>query len=179
MIQMFNSADRFSILRNEHPLLSTTYAGTLFGRTGRRLYPTEVVEEKKHHSVDTKENQFIKFFLQLIQRRLNKFKRALEGITGGYLNPDIEIHLGKMERGIGVFLADPFWQDVGAMDYLPVSSQILQRRDGYRQLFNLYSLLQLSSSLRFQFSGFQKSFGNQRHPDAISILVFFYHQRPP
>jgi predicted component of viral defense system (DUF524 family) len=54
-----------------------------------------------------------------------------------------------MTKKIAAFLADPLWHDVGSMAFILVSSQVLHRREGYRQLFQLYSLLQLTSRCDF------------------------------
>jgi len=54
-----------------------------------------------------------------------------------------------MTRKIAAFLTDPLWHDVGSMTFVPVSSQVLQSREGYRQMFQLYSLLQLTSKCDF------------------------------
>lgn len=145
LINMFTASDRFSRLKDGHPLLATNLAR----KTGRNLFPTEAIEEKKHLTVDTNENRFVKHFLQSIQHRLKCLRSELTASKTSYLNPDIEQHLEAMTRKIGAFLTDPFWHDVGSMAFVPVSSQVLHRREGYRQLFQLYSLLQLTSTCDF------------------------------
>jgi hypothetical protein len=145
LINMFTASDRFTRLKDGHPLLSTS----LGHKIGCNLFPSEAIEERKYLTVDTNENRFVKHLLQSIQRRLNSLQNELTASRKSYLNPDIEQHLETMTRKIAAFLADPFWHDVGAMTFVPVSSQVLHRREGYRQLFQLYSLLQLTSHCDF------------------------------
>jgi predicted component of viral defense system (DUF524 family) len=173
MANMFSSPDRFAVLRADHPLLSTACGRAIYKRTGRPLFPAEAMEERKHHTVDTNENRFIKHFLQSVQRRLQGLAEAMKGKSNGYLNPDIEISLKKMGKGLALFLSDPFWSDVGAMRFIPVGSQILQRRDGYRQLFRLYSLLQLATHCHFNDDDFQNLLETKDTPTLFEYWSFF------
>lgn len=149
LIKLFTASDRFASLKNGHPLLATNLGQKISQKTGCNLYPTEAIEERKHLTVDTNENRFVKHFLQTIPRRLNGLRDVLTSEKKSYLNPDIEQHLEEMTHEIAAFLADPLWHDVGSMAFIPVSSQVLHRREGYRQLFQLYSLLQLTTKCDF------------------------------
>ncbi|MFH2041030.1 MAG: DUF2357 domain-containing protein [Acidobacteriota bacterium] len=173
LVNMFSTPEGFTVLRPKHPLLSTAAGRVLFARTGRRLFPAEAVEERKHHTVDTNENRFVKHFLQSVQRRLKELETALRGKGGGYLNPDIETHLDEIERGIGMFLSDPLWTDVGAMHFIPAGSQVLQRREGYRQLFCLYSLFQLATHCRFDEDDFKNLLETKDTPTLFEYWSFF------
>ena len=146
LLTMFTAADRFIELKSGHPLRSTNLGQKIAQKTGRYLYPSEAVEERKHLTVDTLENRFVKHFLQTIQRQLNGIRNVLTDAKKAYLNPDIEQNIEIMTRKIAALLADPLWHDVGTMAFIPASSQVLQRREGYRQLFRLYSLLQLTTT---------------------------------
>lgn len=149
LTNMFTASNRFASLKNGHPLLATNLGQKISHKSGRNLYPTEAIEERKHLTVDTNENRFVKHFLQTIPRRLNVLRSVLTSDKTSYLNPDIEQHLEKMTQKVAAFLAGPLWHDVGNMTFIPVSSQVLHRREGYRQLFQLYSLLQLTSTCDF------------------------------
>ena len=126
LINMFTTTDRFASLKNGHSLLATNLGRKISQKTGRNLYPTEAIEERKHLTVDTNENCFVKYFLVSIQRKLKGLQNNLTSKMTSYLNPDIEQNLDTMARKIAAFLADPFWHDVGAMAFIPVSSQVLQ-----------------------------------------------------
>lgn len=173
LLNLFSSPDRFAVLKFDHPLVLTACGQTIFNRTGRCLFPSEAMEERKHHTVDTNENRFLKHFLQLVQRRLHGMAKALQGKGGGYLNPDIEASLEKMERGLSLFLSDPFWSDVGVMRFIPAGSQVMQRRDGYRQLFRLYSLLQLATHCHFDNDDFENLLETKDTPTLFEYWSFF------
>jgi len=174
LIKMFTASDRFVSLKNGHHLLLTNLGQKISQKTGRNLYPTEAIEERKHLTVDTNENRFVKHFLQTIPRRLNGLRDVLTSDKKSYLNPDIEQHLEEMTRKIAAFLADPLWHDVGSMAFIPVSSQVLHRREGYRQLFQLYSLLQLTSKCDFfNKDDFQNLLETKDTPTLFEYWSFF------
>lgn len=174
LTNMFTATDRFASLKNGHSLLATNLGRKISQKTGRNLYPTEAIEERKHLTVDTNENRFVKHFLISIQRKLKGLQNNLTSKMTSYLNPDIEQNLDTMTRKIAAFLADPLWHDVGAMAFIPVSSQVLQRREGYRQLFQLYSLLQLSSKCDFfNKDDFQNLLETKDTPTLFEYWSFF------
>ena len=129
-------------LRSGHPLLNTALGRALAGNTERKLYLQQVLEERKYHSYDTPENRFIKHVLSDIQQRL----KQLQGVLGGsvnYLHPTLDKDLADLQKQAQGSLEDPLWREVGFMRFVPLSSPVLQRKEGYRQLFSLYALLQL------------------------------------
>jgi uncharacterized protein len=171
---MFTASDRFDSLESGHHLLATNLGHKISKKAGRNLYPTEAIQERKHLTVDTNENRFVKHFLQTVQHRLKGLLNILTSSIQGYLNPDIEQHLEEMTRGIAALLADPLWHDVGSMAFIPVSSQVLHRREGYRQLFQLYSLLQLTSRCDFfNKDDFQNLLETKDTPTLFEYWSFF------
>jgi len=72
-----------------------------------------------------------------------------------------------------LFLTDPLWHDVGTMHFLPSSSQVLQRRDGYRQLFRLYSLQQLATQCYFDEDDFRNLLETKDTPTLFEYWSFF------
>ena len=160
-------------LRQYHPLLSTTLGAILKQKTGKNLYPVEAAREIKFQTVDTNENRFIKFFLQDLLKKLESIKNAISQTDGSYFNPDIHSNLNLLRQKIGHFLTHNMWQEVGPMKFIPVNSQILQRRDGYRRLFSLYSLLQLATHCDFIESDFTNLIEIKDVPTLYEYWCFF------
>lgn len=129
-------------LRSGHTLLNTALGRALAGHTERNLYLQQVLEERKYHSFDTPENRFIKHVLNDVQQRLKQLQDVLVGSVN-YLNPTLNEDLANLYKQARGSLEDPLWREVGFMRFMPLSSPVLQRKEGYRQLFSLYSLLQL------------------------------------
>ena len=164
-------------LRDGHTLQQTHLGKILKNRTRLDLYPTRVVKEIKFLTVDTHENRFIKFFLRELLAKVESLDEALEGKGGSYFNPDISENLESLRKKIGQFLSHNMWREVGEMRFIPVSSQALQRKDGYRQLFRLYSLLQLATHCDFLATDFRIWSKQRTCRPSMSIGAFFRSKR--
>lgn len=148
-------SDNLALLSSGHPLASTVLAQNIYRISGKRYYPIEAKRIRKFYTSDTNENRFILFFLKRILQLLNYLNQAIGDLSGTYLNPDISTNIEKMKKKISYFLSQPIWNDVGTMQYIPTQSTILHKRDGYRHLFQLYSLLQLSTRYQFLLKDFR------------------------
>jgi uncharacterized protein len=167
------TTDRFAVLPSGHPLLGTGLGKTLRRKTRKNLFPSQAFEERRYHTADTNENRFVKYFLERILHRMDSLASVLKGAAGGFLNPDIQKGTEELGRKIGMFLNDPFWQDVGIMSFMPANSQVLQRREGYRQLFSLYSLLQLCTRCDFDVEDFKNLLETKDSPTLYEYWSFF------
>lgn len=118
-------------------------------------YIPQYIEQTKHEDIiDIPENRFFKYFLQLIQNLIEKLR---ESSKEGYINDKIVLFSDE----IGYFLSAKFFNHISAMDYVPFNSQILQKKEGYREIFQYFLMLEFSFRLSWdeisnQFKGFEK-----------------------
>jgi uncharacterized protein len=173
MLDLFLSPDKFAVLQPGHTLMATSLGRRLLKKTGRGFFPTKANEELKYNTVDTHENRFVKYFLETIQKKLVSFKAALIEISGSFLNPDIEQNIHTLKKKVQLFLSDPLWDDVGPLHFIPANSQVLQRREGYRHLFKLYSLLQLATHCDFDSDDFKNLLETKNTPTLFEYWSFF------
>ena len=173
IMEMFTSPGEMVNLRPDHALLSSSLGTVIRRKTGRPLYPARAKEEWKYHSIDTNENRFIKFFLKEIQRKLEELGKSLGNENHGYLNPDISDNLARLRKKVEAFLSATIWKDVGNLCLIPANSQVLQRRDGYRQLYRLYSFLQLATRCDFHFIDFEKLLETKDTATLFEYWCFF------
>ena len=148
LMMALSSPDNLAVLHSGHPLEVTPLGQTLHRLTKKRFFPLYMGEGRRELTLDTPENRFVKHFLEELGNRLEKIRdRLSSGRT--HLNPDINAHLKKLGHQIDHFQKDPMWRDVKPMTNLPENSQVLQKREGYRQLFRLHSLMQLVTRYEF------------------------------
>lgn len=160
-------------LASGHVLTHTSLTGALHASTGRNLFPTIGIREVKSLTVDTNENRFVKFFLESLLAKLEKLGDSLCGKGGGYFNPDISGELSVLHNKISRFLSHNMWREVGPMKFIPANSQVLQRKDGYRQIFRLHSLLQLATRCDFLATNFQNLVEIKDVPTLYEYWCFF------
>ena len=173
ILSLFSAPEKMLLLSSGHPLLSSPLAHRLYQRTGKHYYPSEAVRIRKHHTFDTSENRFVKHFLQEISKKLVSIENALRAKSGTYLNPDLLKSSRILAQKVGYFLSDPMWAEVGQMNFVPAQSTVLQRRDGYRHLFRLYSLLQLVTRYRFLLEDFRSLIEIKDVPTLFEYWCFF------
>jgi len=170
---LFSGHGKMAVLGEGHPLLSSPLARMLYQRTGDNYYPSEAMKIMKYHSFDTNENRFVKHFLQEMLRRIDAIEDALGASRGSYLNPDIRNSARLLKQKLRYFLSDPRWAEVGQMNLVPAQSTVLQRRDGYRHLFRLYSLLQLATRYQFRLEDFRSLIEIKDVPTLFEYWCFF------
>lgn len=123
-----------------------------------KFFPLSVEKINHEDSIDVLENRFLKYFLELIDELiitlLKKFeKKKKKGQVNDKLN---EFH-----NEISYYLSFNFLSEISSLDYIPYNSQVLQKREGYRDIFNYYLMYAYSfyfnwDELENNFKGFEK-----------------------
>ena len=116
--------------------------------------PYEIEQTKHEDIIDIPENRFFKYFLELIRDLVEKL---YESSKEGY----IQDKLLYFKDEIGYYLSSKFFNHISAMEYVPFNSQILHKKEGYREIFQYFLMLEFSFRLSWneinnQFKGFEK-----------------------
>ncbi|WP_298499389.1 DUF2357 domain-containing protein [uncultured Methanobrevibacter sp.] len=116
--------------------------------------PSELEQVKHEDVIDIPENRFFKYFLELIQ---NLVEKLLGSSKEGY----IKDKLLYFRDEISYYLSSKFFNHISSMDYVPFNSQILQKKEGYREIFQYFLMFEFSFRLSWdevnnQFKGFEK-----------------------
>lgn len=114
----------------------------------------EVLAERKHDSLDTPPNRFLKFALQT-------FRGVCEEVMGVTLqNPDtgrtvvLRDEQGaawqealQMRDTLDACLAAPFFAEIGPLRRVPLESQTLQKRAGYHEILHAWLMLEAAAQI--------------------------------
>lgn len=116
--------------------------------------PLEVDEINYKDSVDVAENRFLKYFLELIRDLIEKL---LDNSKEGYIQDKLRF----FDEEVIYYLSNKLFADIGTLDYIPYNSQVLQKKEGYRDIFQFFLMLEFSFKLSWdelnnQFKGFEK-----------------------
>lgn len=97
--------------------------------------PQRVWQRQTEETFNTSENRFVLAFLRELLRAAEKLPAS-----GWWQN--VPLPRRRLVHGMGTLLCDvihaPLFENVGPMVRFPANSQVLQRRDGYRELFGLW-----------------------------------------
>lgn len=112
------------------------------------LLPDEVLVRSREETLNTPANRFIKYALNIFREVTLHVIELLEKENNPYQTPLIEAR--SMLNTLDVFLAQPFFREVEVLSYIPYNSQVLQKREGYRQILHAWLMLEAASRLDWQ-----------------------------
>ncbi len=173
-----------SILESEDQWLPTSLASGMHAmsdpigriRWGRhpksgKPVPAEVLERKRKDTTDTPPNQFIKHALCELRKTCSDI--AAEPNKYGKRNSDEAEQIGL---SIDLELQSPLLRSVGRLTRIPFENQVLQKREGYRQILTTWILSKRSLAARDLHSqGLLSPTAENRHvPDLYEYWLFFF-----
>ncbi len=104
--------------------------------------PSEVSITHKYDSLDTPANRFLKFAFTIFLDICETIIEQVESKQTVYYSEALTIK--KYLEGI---LEDSFFDDVQELTVMPVNNQVLEKREGYAQIFNAFSMVDLALQL--------------------------------
>ena len=117
--------------------------------TMKNYIPLEVLETTFAETLDIPENRFVKFFLEQVYDLILKLRESYK--NKGY----IKNRLDFFHEQISDFLSDQWLKDVGVLTSIPMNSQILQKKEGYRDVYYFY--LNFEFAFRFNWEDLEDS----------------------
>ncbi len=115
---------------------------------GLTTLPVQVEQVRHVETVDTVPNRFVKYALRRWRDIAGGIAERLE-----HLNDAASLR-GKVEAAelieyLDRLLAAPLFVDVGELDQFPAGNQVLQRREGYRDLFRAFFEIEAAASIEW------------------------------
>ena len=126
---------RAGLVKRWTPGLVNSYATMDKGRRAAALFRTEHISPQ----VDTVENRFVKFTLRSVVARLEKFASVGEGhkTVSEVFVTDLRARAAKLAKT----MRNPFFAGVGRFTGLRQESMVLQRRQGYADIYATWLML--------------------------------------
>lgn len=119
-----------------------------------RPMPQEVAVTRKFDSVDTVANRFVKFALKKFNLICRELCSSLDSSKSGSneQNKYMECYreAAEIERITDDILKDHFFDDVRELDIMPQNNQVLEKREGYRQIFSASAMVDLALKLNWE-----------------------------
>ena len=140
--------------------------------------PQEVAVTRKYDSLDTVANRFVKFALKkfnLICRELCSSLDAAKGKKAGQ-NMYTECYREALEiqRITGDILRDHFFDDIRELTIMPQNNQVLEKREGYRQIFFAAAMVDLALQLNWE--GEQEAYSGESKNTALLYEYWLFFE---
>jgi predicted component of viral defense system (DUF524 family) len=105
---------------------------------------------RRQETLDTPENRFVKFALNLWRSVISDIDLAL-----GRERLSLPVKRGlreikEVKEQLDVFLSQELFREVGRLTHFPTGSQALQKKEGYRDLFRIYIQFEAAALLTWQ-----------------------------
>ena len=143
-----------------------------------KLMPQEVAVTRKYDSLDTVANRFVKVALKkfnLICRELCssldsvKEKKAKQNMCTECYREAFEI-----QRITDDILRDHFFDDVRELTIMPQNNQVLEKREGYRQIFYAAAMVELALQLNWE--GEQEAYSGESKNTALLYEYWLFFE---
>lgn len=109
-------------------------------------YVPDVISQRFYQeNIDTPENRLLKYFLELLDKVINQLLISIDK-NNGYIKDQLLFYKQQVQD----YLSDRWTAEVGRMDYLPLNSQVLQKKEGYRDLFKYFLNFELAFRLEWE-----------------------------
>ena len=126
--------------------ISVLASGGPLARLFRGYTPQEIAFLQPEETFDTAENRYVKYFLEECELIAEQLATRLATRK----KPSAAREAASWAERIDQMLAHPQWASVGPLRQFPSNSQVLQRRQGYREVFKFDMALRLSLQLSWQ-----------------------------
>jgi len=103
----------------------------------RKYLPKEIMYEEIVDTFDNAENRFVKFFLKWCLKIITAFQKDFLK-EDNFINVELIENNDKHIKKLKIILQQSFLKNVGELQSIPMYSNVLTRRDGYRQIFQFY-----------------------------------------
>ncbi|MEO0254759.1 MAG: DUF2357 domain-containing protein [candidate division WOR-3 bacterium] len=122
----------YSILTNPEYLYESK---SKLGFSAKEKYylPKKVLSSLKYETLDTPENRFVLNFLKRISQDIEELIKSNKEYKETVIK-EIEGIKGLIDD----FIKDPLWEEVGEFYIFPSYSTVLRKREGYKELLELY-----------------------------------------
>ncbi|ADZ09787.1 Domain of unknown function DUF2357-containing protein [Methanobacterium lacus] len=121
-----------NIVNNPKDLIKTNKPPQIWPENMRNYVPNNIEQPYFEESVDTPENRLVKYFLVSIEEIIEKL--LVEFKENSYFNDRLQL----FKTMVSDYLSDQWLMDVNKLEKVPMNSQVLQKKEGYRDIFKYY-----------------------------------------
>ncbi|SDA57378.1 DUF2357 domain-containing protein [Methanobrevibacter millerae] len=116
--------------------------------------PDRINETNYVDTIDVAENRFYKYFLELIEDLIDELLLKIEE---GYVHDKLK----NYKNELNYYISQKYFEDISRLDHIPLNSQVLQKKEGYRDILLYYLMLEFGFKLNWntltnKFKGHEK-----------------------
>lgn len=139
LAQTIGANDIINMVSDPANLYKTNNTPDNWPKIMKDYLPHKINQTNFYDVLDTPENRFVKYFLEIIEKVIDEMVIYMEknGI-GGYPAEKTK----EYQYIIHDYMLDNWLDDVGELKYFPSNSQVLQKKEGYRDILRYFMVLE-------------------------------------
>ena len=139
------SSDMINIISRPEHLYKTNNPPKYWPESMSGYVPDIISQRFYQEDIDTPENRLLKYFLESLDKIINNLLWSIDE-----KDEYIKDKLYRYQELVQDYLSDRWTREVGRLEYLPLNSQVLQKKEGYRDIFKYYLNFELAFRLEWQ-----------------------------
>lgn len=140
--------------------------------------PQEVSVIRKYDSLDTVANRFVKFALKKFNLICRELCLSLDATKGKSAEQNMYIECYReafeIQRITDDILRDHFFDDVRELTIIPQNNQVLEKREGYRQIF--YAAAMVDIALQLNWEGEREAYSGESKNTALLYEYWLFFE---
>ena len=145
---------------NPQHIIETTQKYSIYENNRQHYAPLMINEKKYIETIDTPENRFFKYFLEFIRDLICDLYSDKDKNKDKDRN-QVKDSLEKYYNIINSILSQRYFNEISRLEQIPLNSQVLQKKEGYREILKYYLLFEFGLQISFndltdKFRGFEK-----------------------
>ena len=105
--------------------------------------PLRVNETRYEDTIDVAENRFFKYFLELISDLIEELQIKIDD---GYVHDKLNIY----KKELNYYLSQKYFKEISRLNYIPLNSQVLQKKEGYRDILSYYLMFEFGFKVNWK-----------------------------
>lgn len=147
-------------------------------RINGKPMPYEVAVTRKYDSLDTVANRFVKFALKKFNLICRELCSSLDAAKGKKAEQNMYTECYReafeIQRITDDILRDHFFDDVRDLTIMPQNNQVLEKREGYRQIFYAAAMVELALQLNWE--GEQEAYSGESKNTALLYEYWLFFE---
>lgn len=135
--------------------------------------PQKVSVTKRYDSIDTPANRFVKYAFEKFDAICTELICVLDSSTDTK-QAECLFEAKAIHHMLGDIFNDGFFDGIGMLDIMPQNNQVLQKREGYSQIFLAYSMIDLA--LRLDWRGQDEIFDGESKNVALLYEYWLFFE---
>lgn len=140
--------------------------------------PQEIAVSRKFDSLDTVANCFVKFAIKKFNRICRELCSSLDVAKGKNAGQNMYTECYReafeIQRITDDILKDHFFDDVRELTIMPQNNQVLEKREGYRQIFFAAAMVDLALQLNWE--GVQDAYSGESKNTALLYEYWLFFE---